>query len=88
MEGKLKSVEERVAMGKAEVKAVFGSGKKKVAGCAVLSGKLIKGAQVRLGSWQLVGVVGGQIIGDCMGWCGGLLVLVGSISLVVCRQCR
>lgn len=46
MEGKLKAVEERVALGKAEVKAVFGSGKKKVAGCVVTQGKVQKGATV------------------------------------------
>jgi translation initiation factor IF-2 len=46
MEGRLKAVEERVALGKAEVKAVFGSGKKKVAGCVVTQGKVQKGAMV------------------------------------------
>lgn len=46
MEGKLKAVEERVFLGKAEVKAVFGSGKRKVAGCAVTEGKIQKGAFV------------------------------------------
>lgn len=35
MEGRLRQVEERVPMGSAKVKAVFGSGKKKVAGCEV-----------------------------------------------------
>lgn len=35
MEGKLRQVEERVPMGTAKVKAVFGSGKKRVAGCEV-----------------------------------------------------
>lgn len=43
MEGKLRSVQERVNMGKAVVKAVFGTGKKRVAGCAVTEGKLQKG---------------------------------------------
>jgi translation initiation factor IF-2 len=33
-------------VGKAEVKAVFGTGKKKVAGCMVLDGKLLKGGMV------------------------------------------
>ena len=42
MEGKLRAVEERVPSGKAEVKAVFGSGKRKVAGCMVTEGKVIK----------------------------------------------
>ncbi len=46
MEGKLRAVEERVPLGKAEVKAVFGSGKRKVAGCAVTQGKAQKGAFV------------------------------------------
>lgn len=42
MEGKLKTIEEKVSVGTAEVKAIFGSGAKKVAGCAVLDGKLMK----------------------------------------------
>jgi translation initiation factor IF-2 len=56
MEGKLRTVEERIPLGKAEVKALFGSGKKKVAGCAVTEGKLLKGAQVsvRRGRKELV----------------------------------
>ncbi|GIL67209.1 hypothetical protein Vafri_20631 [Volvox africanus] len=46
MEGKLKLVEERVPQGTAVVKAVFGSGKKKVAGCAVTEGKIVKAGHV------------------------------------------
>lgn len=46
MEGKLRSVEEKVSIGAAEVKAVFGSGSRKVAGCMVLDGSLRKGAVV------------------------------------------
>ncbi|GLC47031.1 hypothetical protein PLESTB_001437200 [Pleodorina starrii] len=46
MEGKLKLVEERVPQGTAVVKAVFGTGKKKVAGCAVTDGKLAKAGYV------------------------------------------
>ncbi|GAX79512.1 hypothetical protein CEUSTIGMA_g6953.t1 [Chlamydomonas eustigma] len=46
MEGKLRAVEEKVPLGKAEVKAVFGSGKKKVAGCMIVQGKVQKGAMV------------------------------------------
>lgn len=42
MEGRLKSVEERVSIGTAEVKAVFGSGNRKVAGCLVTDGYLRK----------------------------------------------
>ncbi|KIY98912.1 Translation initiation factor IF-2 Flags: Precursor [Monoraphidium neglectum] len=48
MEGKLRQVEERLPMGSAKVKAVFGSGKKRVAGCEVLEGKLVKGCQVEV----------------------------------------
>jgi translation initiation factor IF-2 len=48
MEGKLRQVEERVPMGSAKVKAVFGTGKKRVAGCEVLEGKLVKGCQVEV----------------------------------------
>ncbi|KAG2442199.1 hypothetical protein HYH02_009685 [Chlamydomonas schloesseri] len=46
MEGKLKLVEERVPQGTAVVKAVFGTGKKRVAGCAVTEGKLTKSGYV------------------------------------------
>ncbi|KXZ43734.1 hypothetical protein GPECTOR_81g182 [Gonium pectorale] len=46
MEGKLKLVEERVVQGSAVVKAVFGTGKKRVAGCAVTDGKLTKSGYV------------------------------------------
>jgi translation initiation factor IF-2 len=44
MEGKLRAVEEKLPLGTAEVKAVFGSGKRKVAGCVVTQGKVQKGA--------------------------------------------
>ena len=44
MEGRLRSVEERVPLGAAEVKAVFGSGARKVAGCLVTDGVLRRGA--------------------------------------------
>lgn len=49
MEGRLKSVEERVYVGTAEVKAVFGTGKQRVAGCVVTDGviKVDAVAQVR-----------------------------------------
>ncbi|KAG1676523.1 hypothetical protein FOA52_000066 [Chlamydomonas sp. UWO 241] len=46
MEGKLRAVEEKVPLGIAEVKAVFGSGKRKVAGCVVITGRVQKGARV------------------------------------------
>jgi translation initiation factor IF-2 len=46
MEGRLKSVEEKVKIGEAEVKAVFGSGSRKAAGCLVLDGLLSKNAVV------------------------------------------
>lgn len=57
MEGKLKLVEERVPMGAATVKALFGTGKRRVAGCVVTEGKLLKvrrgheAASVRLCAW-------------------------------------
>lgn len=44
MEGRLKSVEEKVKIGEAEVKAVFGSGSRKAAGCLVTDGLLTKNA--------------------------------------------
>jgi translation initiation factor IF-2 len=40
MEGRLASVEERVDVGEAQVRAVFGGGKGKVAGCLVTDGAL------------------------------------------------
>lgn len=48
MEGRLRQVEERLPLGQAKVKAVFGTGKKRVAGCEVLEGKLAKGCQVEV----------------------------------------
>lgn len=42
MEGRLSSVEERIPIGNAEVKAVFGSGSRKAAGCLVTDGVLKK----------------------------------------------
>lgn len=42
MEGRLSSVEERIPIGTAEVKAVFGSGSRKAAGCLVTEGVLKK----------------------------------------------
>lgn len=48
MEGKLKAIEERVTQGRAEVKALFGSGKRRACGVGVLEGKLVKGAQVEV----------------------------------------
>lgn len=46
MEGRLRTQEERVSIGMAEVKQVFGSGNRKVAGCTVVDGMLRKGAVV------------------------------------------
>jgi len=43
MEGKLASVEERTPLGKAEVRAVFGSGSRVVAGCMITEGMCRKG---------------------------------------------
>ena len=46
MEGRLKSIEEKVKIGEAEVKAVFGSGSRKAAGCLVTDGMLTKNAVI------------------------------------------
>jgi translation initiation factor IF-2 len=46
MEGRLGAIEERSPLGEAEVRAVFGSGSKKVAGCMVTEGILRKGCLV------------------------------------------
>ena len=40
MEGKLAALEQRVPLGQAEVRAVFGKGSKLVAGCMVTEGSL------------------------------------------------
>jgi translation initiation factor IF-2 len=48
MEGLLEDVEEEVPIGEAEVRAVFGAGSGKVAGCMVTEGKLVKGAGIRV----------------------------------------
>eukprot|EP00879_Flechtneria_rotunda_P023819 GHRR01025222.1.p1 GENE.GHRR01025222.1~~GHRR01025222.1.p1 ORF type:complete len:520 (+),score=181.23 GHRR01025222.1:409-1968(+) len=48
MEGKLRAVQEKLHLGQATVKAVFGTGKKRVAGCLVDEGKLQKGAQIEV----------------------------------------
>lgn len=55
MEGKLKLVEERVPVGTATVKALFGTGKRRVAGCAVMDGKLAK-----------VNAMGSRQLGTCV----------------------
>ena len=44
MEGRLGSVEERIPLGEATVRAVFGNGSRRVAGCMVTEGSLRKGA--------------------------------------------
>ena len=44
MEGRLATVDERLPLGEATVRAVFGSGSRRVAGCAVVEGSLRKGA--------------------------------------------
>ena len=44
MEGRLATVDERLPLGEATVRAVFGSGSRRVAGCAVTEGSLRKGA--------------------------------------------
>lgn len=46
MEGRLSTVEERAPLGEAEVRAVFGTGSRRVAGCMVTEGLLRKGCLV------------------------------------------
>ena len=43
MEGKLAALEQRIPLGEAEVRAVFGKGSKLVAGCMVTEGSLREG---------------------------------------------
>ena len=47
MEGRLSTVEERLPLGEAEVRAVFGSGSRRVAGCMVTEGLLRRGCLVQ-----------------------------------------
>ena len=49
MEGRLSTVEERHTLGEAEVRAVFGSGSRRVAGCMVTEGLLRKGCLAVVG---------------------------------------
>ena len=49
MEGRLSSVEQVTEIGSAEVRAVFGSGSRKIAGCMVNEGSLKKGCTVEVG---------------------------------------
>lgn len=48
MQGLLKPVVEKVPLGEADVLAVFGSGRSRVAGCVVSDGKLLKGCTVQV----------------------------------------
>ncbi|GMH34204.1 hypothetical protein BSKO_02038 [Bryopsis sp. KO-2023] len=48
MEGRIKSVDEKVPIGSAEVRAVFGTGSRAVAGCMVTDGRLEKGAVIEV----------------------------------------
>lgn len=50
MEGKLAPVEERTPIGAAAVRAAFGSGSRRVAGCMVTDGRIEKGCVVRVGA--------------------------------------
>lgn len=48
MEGRIKAVVDRIPVGKAEVKALFGKGKFIVAGCIVTEGRMEKGGVVEV----------------------------------------
>ncbi|KAL5977425.1 hypothetical protein ACLOJK_021771 [Asimina triloba] len=48
MEGLLDPVEEKTPIGSAEVRAVFTSGSRKVAGCMVMEGKVVKDCDVQI----------------------------------------
>jgi len=48
MEGRIKAVEEKVPIGAAEVKALFGKGSSIVAGCVVTEGRLQRGAYIEV----------------------------------------
>ncbi|KAF2314473.1 hypothetical protein GH714_026801 [Hevea brasiliensis] len=48
MEGLLEPVEEQETIGSAEVRAVFGSGSGRVAGCMVTDGKVMKGCGIKV----------------------------------------
>ncbi|XP_044502206.1 translation initiation factor IF-2, chloroplastic-like [Mangifera indica] len=60
MEGLLESVEDRVFIGSAEVRAIFNSGSGRVAGCMITEGKVTKGCGIRVnrnGKTVYVGVL-------------------------------
>lgn len=61
MEGRIRAVDERIPIGEAEVKAVFGVGPNKVAGCLVSDGRLEKGAFIQVKRKKRV-VFEGEII--------------------------
>jgi len=48
MEGLLSPVTEKETVGEAEVRAVFGSGSTRIAGCLVTEGKIVKGATLQV----------------------------------------
>ncbi len=54
MEGKLASVEERTPIGEAEVRAIFGSGSRIVAGCMITEGMCRKGCHAVVSSRILI----------------------------------
>ena len=54
MEGELGSVEERLPLGEASVRAVFGSGSRRVAGCMVAEGVLKHNAIAQVGAFALL----------------------------------
>ena len=54
MEGRLAPVEQVTEIGQAEVRAVFGSGSRKIAGCMVNEGILRKGCTVEVSRFTRV----------------------------------
>lgn len=89
MEGRLRQVEERVPQGAAKVKAVFGTGKKRVAGCEVTEGKLVKGAQVEVKRGKDI-VYKGKLTSLRCAPCGGAaarLLLPAAPRGRVCSAC-
>ena len=56
------AVEERLEIGGAEVKAVFGSGNRRAAGCVVLDGALRKGCVIEVSGWGWLSSSGPRVV--------------------------
>lgn len=67
MEGELEPIQERVSLGEAQVRAVFGSGSRRVAGCMVAEGVLRRDAIAQVRDITGVAALLGERVGDGAG---------------------